>query len=156
MAEQAAARAAEEAAAAATDASQAPQQPTAPQQRPPQAPQQQPAAFTSQRAPLVETPQVVTDRMLKRIIMFAGAPVVVGVLLLPLFYAISMQFRARGDDFPVWVVYIAQLFTFGGGLAGITYGILSSSWDPMREGSFWGWTEFRANLPIVLNRNKQQ
>jgi hypothetical protein len=43
-----------------------------------------------------------------------------------------------------------QVFTFGGGLLGISYGILSTSWDPTREGSFWGLTEFKANLPIVL------
>ncbi len=59
-------------------------------------------------------------------------------------------------DYPIWVVYIAQTLTFGGALFGITYGIISSSWEPGREGSFWGWTEARANLPLLLNRNKKQ
>lgn len=38
------------------------------------------------------------------------------------------------------------------GLLGISYGILSTSWDPRREGSASGVTEFKANLPIVLDR----
>ena len=58
--------------------------------------------------------------------------------------------RQGGDEFPTWIAYLSQVFTFGGGLLGISYGILSTSWDPTREGSFWGLTEFRANLPIVL------
>lgn len=144
-------------------AEQAEQASGTPEEQPPAAPQpQQPAAQTSyastqaKRDPVAATPQVVTDRMLKRIIVCAGLPVAVGILLLPLFYYLAIQSKARGEDFPMWVVYIAQFFAFGGGLAGITYGILSTSWDPMREGSVGGWTEFQANLPVLLNRNKQQ
>ena len=40
-----------------------------------------------------------------------------------------------GDDFPMWIVYVSQNLTFGGGLLGITYGIMSTSWDPSREGT---------------------
>jgi len=99
----------------------------------------------------METPQVVVDRMFGRMIACAGLPVAVGLLLLPVFYVLKV---AQGDDFPIWVVYISQLLTFGGGLFGITYGILSTSWDPTREGSVLGWEEFKANLPLLLNRNK--
>lgn len=58
-------------------------------------------------------------------------------------------------EYPIWVVYIASALTFGGGLLGITYGILSTSWDPRREGSALGWTELQANLAVLLNRNKE-
>ena len=58
-------------------------------------------------------------------------------------------------EFPLWIVYVSQAGLFGGGLMGITYGVLSTSWDPRREGSFWGWTEFRANLGVLLERRKQ-
>ena len=54
------------------------------------------------------------------------------------------------------VVYVVQLLTFGGGFVGITYGILSASWDPMREGSLSGITEFKANLPLLLDRVKSR
>lgn len=59
-------------------------------------------------------------------------------------------------EYPLWVVYVTQALMFGGGLLGITYGILSTSWDPRREGSALGWTELQANLPILLNRNKDR
>lgn len=59
-------------------------------------------------------------------------------------------------EYPLWVVYVTQAMMFGGGLLGITYGILSTSWDPKRDGSALGWTELQANLPILLNRNKDQ
>lgn len=38
-------------------------------------------------------------------------------------------------EFPMWIVYGSQNLMFGGGLLGITYGIMSTSWDPTREGS---------------------
>jgi ABC-type transport system involved in cytochrome c biogenesis permease subunit len=59
-------------------------------------------------------------------------------------------------EYPLWVVYVTQATMFGGGLLGITYGILSTSWDPRREGTALGWQELKANLPILLNRNKDQ
>lgn len=59
-------------------------------------------------------------------------------------------------DLPMSVVYIVQLLTFGGGFLGITYGILSASWDPIREGSVLGFTEFKANLPLILDRVKSK
>ncbi|GAB4815535.1 hypothetical protein N2152v2_002581 [Parachlorella kessleri] len=115
-------------------------------------------------------PQQVTDRMLKRILIFSGLPVAGGILLFPFFYflkdsttglsvAVALSSTpngvTKGVDLPTWVVYIASTLTFGGGLAGITYGILSSSWDPRREGSFLGVTEFQANLPILMERFKR-
>lgn len=36
------------------------------------------------------------------------------------------------------------------------YGILSTSWDPRREGSFWGWTEVQANVALLLERGKEK
>lgn len=93
-------------------------------------------------------PEVVTNRMLKRIAIFAGSPVVFGMMLFPLFYYIK---KVQGVDLPVWAVYIVQTTVFGGGLLGISYGIISTSFDERREGSFLGWNEFKANLPQVLS-----
>ena len=112
-------------------------------------------------------------------------------------------------DLPSWVAYIASIISFGGGLLGISYGIVSgecgigvgdwgyapggdaalpcatpitlprrlpappppgmtasktpvpatppprpvaASWDPRREGSLLGWTEFQANVPLLMDR----
>ncbi|EFJ45609.1 hypothetical protein VOLCADRAFT_105894 [Volvox carteri f. nagariensis] len=98
-----------------------------------------------------ETPQVVVDRMFRRILVCTGVPVFTGMALFPLFYWLRV---VQDIDYPLWIVYIAQVLTFGGGLLGITYGALSASWDPSREGSALGWTELQANLAILLNRNK--
>ena len=98
-------------------------------------------------------PEQITDRMLKRIAIFSGGPIALGMLLFPLFYYVK---KVQGVDLPVWAVYIVQTSVFGGGLLGISYGIISSSWDPQREGSFLGWNEFQTNLPLVLNRFKKK
>ena len=55
-------------------------------------------------------------------------------------------------EIPNWVVFIVSILLFGGGFFGISYGILSASWDPMREGSKLGFTEFKANLPLIIDR----
>ncbi|KAF8063793.1 PAM68 [Scenedesmus sp. PABB004] len=131
--------------AAAQQAQQAQQAPAAQQQA-----QQAPAAA---QASVSETPQVVVDRMFRRVLTFAGAPVALGVVLFPLFWYLKVVAKV---EYPLWVVYVTQATMFGGGLLGITYGILSTSWDPRREGTALGWTELQANLPILLSRNKQQ
>eukprot|EP00878_Enallax_costatus_P008081 GHUV01008451.1.p1 GENE.GHUV01008451.1~~GHUV01008451.1.p1 ORF type:complete len:215 (+),score=64.19 GHUV01008451.1:196-840(+) len=115
------------------------------------------ATPVSQRASMQparqETPQVVVDRMFKRVLTFAGLPVFAGLVLFPVFWYLRV---VQKIEYPLWVVYVTQAMMFGGGLLGITYGILSTSWDPKREGSALGWTELQANLPILLNRNKDQ
>ncbi|KAF6265608.1 hypothetical protein COO60DRAFT_1477421 [Scenedesmus sp. NREL 46B-D3] len=126
---------------------QQPQQPAAAAAAPPP-PQQQ-----AGRQAVAETPQVVVDRMFKRVLTFAGLPVLLGVVLFPVFWYLKVVQKL---EYPLWVVYVTQATMFGGGLLGITYGILSTSWDPRREGTALGWQEIKANLPILLNRNKDQ
>ncbi|KAL4425387.1 hypothetical protein ABPG75_009403 [Micractinium tetrahymenae] len=94
-------------------------------------------------------PEAVTNRMLRRVILFMGAPVFTGILLFPFFYWLKVK---QDVDLPSWVPYLASSLTFGGGLLGISYGIMSASWDPRREGSLLGWTEFQANVPLLLDR----
>ncbi|KAH7836144.1 hypothetical protein Vadar_033126 [Vaccinium darrowii] len=54
----------------------------------------------------------------------------------------------EGIDVPNWVPFIVSFVFFGTALAGVSYGIVSSSWDPLREGSLLGWTEARKNWPV--------
>lgn len=53
-------------------------------------------------------------------------------------------------EIPNWAVLIIQTTTFGAGFLGISYGALSASWEPNREGSKLGFTEFKANLALAL------
>ncbi|PSC76318.1 hypothetical protein C2E20_0864 [Micractinium conductrix] len=98
-------------------------------------------------------PEVVTDRMLKRVILFMGTPVFGGIMLFPFFYWLKIK---QEIDLPNWVAYVSSSLTFGGGLLGISYGIMSASWDPRREGSLLGWTEFQANVPLLMDRFKRK
>jgi hypothetical protein len=34
--------------------------------------------------------------------------------------------------------------------------LAAASWEPRREGSFLGWTEFQANVPLLLERFKRK
>jgi len=98
-------------------------------------------------------PEQITDRMLQRMLLFSGGPVLFGMLLFPLFYYLK---KVAHVDVPVWAVYIIQTTIFAGGLLGISYGVISTSWDPKREGSMLGWNEFQANLPLVLDRFRKK
>lgn len=91
-------------------------------------------------------PQVVTDRMLKRITIFSGVPLLLGFSTGPLFY---LGKTVAHFDLAPWQFFFASTATFGAALVGITYGVLSASWEPGREGSFWGVTEVKANIPIL-------
>lgn len=120
----------------------------------------------------------VTDRMLKRVIMFSGTPVLLGLLLFPFFWylkVISCDWRtlsplgtgAEGNidayvqvvqkvDLPMGTVFISSGLAFGAGLLGISYGAVSASWDPAREGSILGWNEFRANFAAIMNQRNSK
>ncbi|CAG9465912.1 unnamed protein product [Pedinophyceae sp. YPF-701] len=96
-----------------------------------------------------ELPQVVGDRMLKRIVACTGLPILVSLTVYPLFYYLKV---VKDIDVPTWAVYITSSLTWGGALLGISYGVLSASWDPAREGTTLGWVEFQANLPALIDR----
>lgn len=100
-----------------------------------------------QRAQSRGIPQVVTDRMLKRISLFSGVPLLFGFSTGPAFYALKVF--AHVDVAP-WQFFFASTATFGAALVGITYGVMSASWEPAREGTFWGVEEIRANIPVLL------
>jgi hypothetical protein len=101
----------------------------------------------------IAVPEQITDRMLRRMLMFSIGPVFLGFTLFPLFYYLK---KVQDIDVPVWAVYIVQTIIFGGGLLGISYGIISSSFDQRREGSLLGWNEFKTNLPQVLDRFRKK
>ena len=121
-----------------------------PQQQQP--PSQTPEGRTRQTQPpgqsgIQEVPEIVNQRMLGRIILCAGLPTFTGFALFPFFYWLRI---AQGIKVPLPLVYGVQFLTFGGGLMGITYGILSASWDPRRDGSWLGLDEFKENVPNVI------
>ncbi|KAL9242192.1 hypothetical protein vseg_016217 [Gypsophila vaccaria] len=90
-------------------------------------------------------PEIVTNRMISRMGFTVGIPLFTGLAFFPLFYYLKVGLKI---DVPTWVPFIVSFAFFGTALLGVSYGIVSSSWDPLREGSFWGWTEAQKNWPV--------
>ncbi|CAN6579880.1 unnamed protein product [Malus baccata var. baccata] len=90
-------------------------------------------------------PEIVTNRMIGRMGFTVGLPLFLGLLFFPFFYYLKVGLKI---DVPTWVPFIVSFVFFGTALLGVSYGIVSSSWDPMREGSLLGWTEAQKNWPV--------
>ncbi|KAK4745408.1 hypothetical protein SAY87_011720 [Trapa incisa] len=87
-------------------------------------------------------PQVVFERMIVRIVGFVGVPMAAGVGLL---HVLGVMKERQLWEVPLWVPFLTTLVCFGASALGITYGSLSSSWDPDRTGSVLGFEEARQN-----------
>ncbi|KAL2544301.1 Uncharacterized protein Fot_13534 [Forsythia ovata] len=74
-----------------------------------------------------------------------GIPLFIGLLFFPFFYYLKVGLKI---DVPTWIPFIVSFIFFGTALLGVSYGIVSSSWDPMREGSLLGWNEAKKNWPV--------
>ncbi|XP_015897344.1 protein PAM68, chloroplastic [Ziziphus jujuba] len=90
-------------------------------------------------------PEIVTNRMISRMGFTVGIPLFIGLLFFPFFYYLKVGLKI---DVPTWVPFIVSFIFFGTALLGVSYGIVSSSWDPLREGSFLGWNEAQKNWPV--------
>ncbi|KAI3840691.1 hypothetical protein MKW92_012679 [Papaver armeniacum] len=90
-------------------------------------------------------PEIITNRMMTRMGISVGIPLFIGLLFFTFFYYLKVVLKL---DIPTWVPFIVSFFFFGSALLGVSYGIVSSSWDPMREGSLLGWNEARRNWPV--------
>ena len=93
-------------------------------------------------------PQIVTDRMLSRVVRFSGIPMVLGFTTGPTYYYFAKINTQEWLE--PWMFFAASTATFGLAFLGITYGVLSASWDPSREGSAVGVDEFKMNIPILF------
>ncbi|CAN8231394.1 unnamed protein product [Cochlearia groenlandica] len=90
-------------------------------------------------------PEIVTNRMISRMGFTVGLPLFVGLLFFPFFYYLKVGLKL---DVPTWVPFIVSFVFFGTALAGVSYGIVSTSWDPLRKGSLLGWNEAKKNWPV--------
>lgn len=65
-----------------------------------------------------------------------------GVTLLKIFQAIKEQ---NLWDVPIWLPFFTTFLTFGASTVGIAYGTLSTSLDPEKKGSLFGWEDAQKN-----------
>jgi VIT1/CCC1 family predicted Fe2+/Mn2+ transporter len=93
-----------------------------------------------QKAPIPET---VSRRMITRMALFSGTPTSLGVLSL-----VGSYFIIQKDWFPLpsIAVLLVSSGLFGLGVLGLSYGLLSASWDEADPGSKLGWREFQTNF----------
>lgn len=90
-----------------------------------------------------EIPEVVSSRMLRRMVIFSGVPTALGVSIFFLSYFLLTR---QIIDFPKYLVLLSTLGCFGLGVVGLSYGALSASWDENRLGGWWGFSEFQVNF----------
>ncbi len=91
-------------------------------------------------------PKVVSDRMARRMVVFCGVPTVLGMAtLIGGYVAISHGIKPPG----VLVLLLSMGF-LGLSVLGLTYGILSASWDEEVAGGKLGWQEFVVNWGRML------
>ncbi|MEH2109626.1 PAM68 family protein [Nostoc sp.] len=97
------------------------------------------APYTKQEMAI---PQVVSQRMIRRVAGFCGVPTALGISALVISYLLAIYSDIR---LPPIAVLLVNMGLFGLGVLGITYGVLSASWDEEKAGSVLGLGEFNTN-----------
>jgi Photosynthesis affected mutant 68 len=93
-------------------------------------------------------PEVVSQRMGRRMAFFSGLPSLLGVLT---FLAGYYLIKFGGVKLPNEAVFLVSLGFFGIGVLGLSYGILSTSWDEVEVGSLLGKEQFDLNLGRIAD-----
>lgn len=96
--------------------------------------------FTKQEMAI---PKVVSQRMIRRVAWLCGLPTVLGILTLVVSYLLIIYTDIK---LPPLLVLLVNMGLFGLGVVGISYGVLSASWDEQRAGNLLGWSEFTTNF----------
>lgn len=123
-------------------------------QQPPQVAETKklPTTTATQQPPFTKeemaVPKIVSDRMARRMALFCGAPTALGMLSFVVSYFIVSHHWFK---LPTTAVLITSMGFFGLGILGLTYGLLSASWDEEIVGSKLGWQEFTTNWGRMMS-----
>ncbi|MEG4500910.1 PAM68 family protein [Microcoleus sp. F10-C6] len=88
-------------------------------------------------------PEAVSKRMISRIAVFCGIPTLLGIST---FFVSYLVVSNDLFDLPNTAVLLVSMGCFGLGVLGLSYGVLSASWDEEVSGSTLGWEEFNTNF----------
>lgn len=93
--------------------------------------------------------------MVRRMALLSGIPTALGMSTFVISYLV-----VSNDLFklPTYAVLLVSLGWFGLGVLGLSYGVLSASWDEEEPGSRLGWAEFKTNFGRMMQArqsNKQ-
>jgi len=80
--------------------------------------------------------------MVRRMAVFCGVPTFLGLSTFPVSYLVVRQ---DWFNLPVGAVLVTTLSLFGLGVVGLSYGVISASWEE-ESGSMLGWPEFKLNF----------
>jgi len=87
-------------------------------------------------------PDVVSKRMVRRMALLCGIPTVLGIATFFVSYFLVTKF---GLKLPNVAVVLVSMGFFGLGVLGLSYGVISASWDEDVPGTTLGWQEFTTN-----------
>jgi hypothetical protein len=87
-------------------------------------------------------PEVVSQRMIRRVAGVCGIPTFLGIASLVISYLLVTLAHVQ---LPPIAVLLVNMGLFGLGVLGITYGVLSASWDEETPGTLLGFDEFSTN-----------
>jgi hypothetical protein len=88
-------------------------------------------------------PDVVSKRMARRMAVLCGIPSVLGISTFFVSYFLVTKLALK---LPNVAVVLVSMGFFGLGVLGLSYGVLSASWDEEIPGTTLGWQEFTTNL----------
>jgi hypothetical protein len=90
-------------------------------------------------------PDIVSKRMIRRVSVFCGIPVLMGMSIFIISYLAIANHWFR---LPNTVVLLMSMACLGLSVVGLTYGILSACWDEEEDskGSLLGIAEFKVNF----------
>ncbi len=100
----------------------------------------QPATAKSES---MAVPEVVSKRMVRRMALLCGVPSFLGIAT---FFGSYFLVTQAGVNLPNVAVVLLSMGFFGLGVLGLSYGVLSASWDEDVPGTKLGWQEFTINL----------
>ena len=101
-------------------------------------------------------PKVVSDRMARRMALLCGVPTALGMATFVASYLIVNHGWLK---LPNVAVVLVSMGFFGLGVLGLSYGVLSASWDEEILGTKLGWQEFKTNwgrMTSAWRSNKQK
>jgi hypothetical protein len=113
-------------------------------------------SHSKSRARAEGIPEVVSRRMVRRIALFCGIPTALGMSTFLISYLVVSNDWLK---LPTYAVLLVSLGWFGLGVIGVSYGVLSASWDEDVSGSRLGFSEFRTNwgrMTEAWRANKEQ
>lgn len=127
--------------------------PFEPRQKRKKTPKTQPAPAASEKATKLDKktpvskeamtiPDAVSKRMVRRMALLCGTPTVLGIIT---FFASYVLVKQVGLKLPNVAVVLTSMGFFGLGVLGLSYGVLSASWDEDVPGTTLGWQEFKTN-----------